>query len=114
MARSVIVKLTDDIDGGDADETVVFGIDGRSYEIDLSEKNAAAFREALDQYITKARPLAEKSARRTRSESSNGPTLYSQLSELEKERFRKWADMPNARRIGDARVQDWLDAGKPA
>jgi len=37
----------------------------------------------------------------------------SQLSEDEKQRLRTWADMPNARRIGDARVQQWTEAGKP-
>ena len=36
MAKTVIVKLTDDIDGGDADETIQFALDGRSYEVDLS------------------------------------------------------------------------------
>ena len=42
MAKTVIVKLTDDIDGGDADETVHFALDGRSYEIDVSTANADA------------------------------------------------------------------------
>jgi hypothetical protein len=37
----------------------------------------------------------------------------SQLSEDEKQRLRTWADKPNARRIGDARVQQWTEAGKP-
>ena len=41
MAREVIEKLIDDLDGGEATETVTFGLDGASYEIDLSKKNAA-------------------------------------------------------------------------
>ena len=36
MAKTVIVKLTDDIDGGDAEETVYFSLDGKSYEIDVN------------------------------------------------------------------------------
>ena len=48
MAREVIEKIVDDLDGGDATETVSFGLDGTSYEIDLSKKNAAAFRKLLD------------------------------------------------------------------
>ena len=34
MARRVHIVLEDDLDGGPADETVVFGLDGREYEID--------------------------------------------------------------------------------
>ena len=41
MAKQIIHKLVDDIDNGDADETVKFALDGIQYEIDLSEKNAA-------------------------------------------------------------------------
>ena len=43
MAKTLIVKLSDDIDGGDADETVRFGLDGKAYEIDLSATNARSF-----------------------------------------------------------------------
>lgn len=38
--------LIDDLDGGEADETVAFAVDGRSYEVDLSAKSAAKLREA--------------------------------------------------------------------
>jgi hypothetical protein len=41
MAKRTIHMLIDDIDGGDADETVKFAVDGVQYEIDLSKKNAA-------------------------------------------------------------------------
>ena len=51
MAKTVIVKLTDDIDGGDADETVRFSLDGKTYEIDLNAANAAKLRSALQPYI---------------------------------------------------------------
>ena len=54
MAKTVIVRLTDDIDGEDADETVRFALDGRSYEIDLSAANASRLRVALQPYIEKA------------------------------------------------------------
>ena len=42
MASRTITTLTDDIDGGDADETVTFSFKGTQYEIDLSKKNANA------------------------------------------------------------------------
>ncbi len=55
MAREVIEKLIDDLDGSDATETVTFGLDGTAYEIDLSKKNAAALRKALEPYLKAAR-----------------------------------------------------------
>lgn len=54
MAKQVITLLTDDLDGGDADRTVEFGLDGVNYTIDLSEKNIGKFRKALDPYLTAA------------------------------------------------------------
>jgi len=56
MAQEVILKLVDDLDGSEATETVLFGLDGESYEIDLSAKNAASLRKALDRYRGSARP----------------------------------------------------------
>ena len=47
MAQRVHIVLEDDIDGGDATETVLFGVDGISYEIDLSDKNASKLRDSL-------------------------------------------------------------------
>ena len=55
MAQQVLVTLTDDLDGSDADETVMFALDGASYEIDLNAKNAAALRKAVEKYVTAAR-----------------------------------------------------------
>jgi hypothetical protein len=51
MAKQVITVLTDDLDGGDADRTIQFGLDGMNYTIDLSEKNAGKLRKALDPYL---------------------------------------------------------------
>lgn len=108
MAKTVIVKLTDDIDGDDADETVSFALDGRSYEIDLSSKNAARLREAIEPFIAKARARSGPAPRAAAAE-----TMYSRLKDDEKARFRAWADMATARRISDERVQGWIAAGKP-
>ncbi|GGK04599.1 Lsr2 family protein [Pilimelia anulata] len=54
MARQTITVLTDDIDGGTAEESVSFALDGVQYEIDLSGKNAEKLRKALAPYIEKA------------------------------------------------------------
>jgi Lsr2 len=55
MAQKVTVELEDDLDGGPADETVRFGVDGSDYEIDLSKRNAAALRRKLAPFIEHAR-----------------------------------------------------------
>ena len=55
MAQRVQVELVDDIDGKVASETVTFGLDGVSYEIDLSDKNAKALRKAYQTWIASAR-----------------------------------------------------------
>ena len=51
MAKQIIHKLVDDLDGGDADETVKFSLDGVQYEIDLSSKNAAKLRDLFAPYV---------------------------------------------------------------
>ncbi|WP_433294320.1 histone-like nucleoid-structuring protein Lsr2 [Actinoplanes sp. CA-030573] len=78
MAKQVITMLTDDLDGGEADRTVEFGLDGVNYTIDLSEKNAGKLRKALDPYLSAGvrvgrggvgrRPVAAAAARSTRDE----------------------------------------------
>ena len=55
MARQETVALTDDIDGAKAHETVTFGLDGASYEIDLHAKKAAALRKSLAEFVANAR-----------------------------------------------------------
>ena len=64
MAQKVIVALEDDLDGGPADETVRFGLDGTAFEIDLSSKNARAFRKQLAPFIEHARKAVRGAARR--------------------------------------------------
>ncbi len=65
MAQRVNIVLVDDIDGSDATETVAFGLDGTSYEIDLNDKHAAKLRDALASYVGHARKVG--GGRRTRS-----------------------------------------------
>ena len=64
MAQRVNIVLVDDIDGSEASETVAFGLDGTSYEIDLNDKNATKLRDALAGYVGHARKVG--GARRTR------------------------------------------------
>jgi Lsr2 len=64
MAQKITVALEDDLDGGPADETVRFGLGGTDYEIDLSTKNATAFRRQLEPFIERARRTGRGQRRR--------------------------------------------------
>src|ERR1700712_3825122 len=55
MSRRTIVQLEDDLTGGEAAESVAFALDGKTFEIDLNEKNADALRQALAPYIAAGR-----------------------------------------------------------
>jgi hypothetical protein len=70
MAQRVEIVLEDDLDGSEAAETVVFALDGTSYEIDLNDKNAAALRDALSVYVGHARKVSPGRRAGARSGSS--------------------------------------------
>ena len=70
MAQKVNIVLVDDLDGTEATETVTFGLDGSTYEIDLNDANAAALREALSGYVGHARKSTGGTRRTRRSSSS--------------------------------------------
>ncbi|GAB3854027.1 Lsr2 family protein [Nocardioides maradonensis] len=85
MAQKVNIVLVDDIDGSDATQTVVFGLDGSSYEIDLSDANAAALREALAPYVGHGRKVG-RAARRTARAAAASSTAGASAREI-----REWA-----------------------
>ncbi|WP_432476348.1 histone-like nucleoid-structuring protein Lsr2 [Nocardioides sp. GXQ0305] len=74
MAQKVNIVLVDDIDGSDASETVAFGLDGTSYEIDLNDKNAAKLRDALASYVGHARKVSTRGRRTRSSVAASGPS----------------------------------------
>ena len=103
MAKKVTVTLVDDFDGaGAADETVEFGLDGVTYEIDLSSKNAAKLRGDLKQWVAAGRRVGGR--RRGRSGCGTRP----------------WRDRPRAERrdpgMGSSkraqRVDSWPYPGR--
>jgi hypothetical protein len=71
MAKEIITRLRDDIDGTDASRTVVFGWDGVQYELDLSNKNASAFGKLIEPYVTAARRTGGRQVRRTATKSTS-------------------------------------------
>ena len=77
MAQKVEVRLEDDLDGGPAEHTVTFALDGKDYEIDLSNSNAEKLREALRPYVTTGRKASRTFGTRnawTRSPSTDPDT----------------------------------------
>jgi hypothetical protein len=62
MAQKVQVLLVDDIDGGTADETVTFALDGVSYEIDLTTAHAAELRDAIATWVGHARKVGGRTS----------------------------------------------------
>ncbi len=76
MAQKVNIVLVDDLDGSEASETVSFGLDGTSYEIDLNDKNADKLRTVLAGYVGNARKVAGRRSRPAgkRTVTSEGPS----------------------------------------
>ena len=81
MAQRVQVILEDDHDGGIADETIEFALDGATYEIDLSRANAQRLREAIAPWREHARKLNRRGRQIRRTDL--GPTTQV---------MRKWAE----------------------
>lgn len=80
MARKVLVRLVDDLDGlpSEGVATVTFSLDGVSYQIDLNEANASKLRDGLADFISAARRTGGRMKRGSagRSASSNdGPAI---------------------------------------
>jgi hypothetical protein len=93
MAKRVETILVDDIDGSIGAETVVFGLDGVSYEIDLSEEHAGALRENLQKWAGYARRTGGRKSRSAASTVRN--TSSEQLAAI-----RTWAN-DNGYKVSD-------------
>lgn len=67
MAQKVTVQLVDDLDGTASEDisTVTFGLDGVSYEIDLTAKNAGKLRKQLGTFVDNARRIGGRVKRGT-------------------------------------------------
>jgi hypothetical protein len=74
MAKQIVTmtEYTDDLDGAEASRTVIFGYEGVSYEIDLSEANATAFEDAVALYVGHARRARSSRRSGRRSSGSRG------------------------------------------
>jgi hypothetical protein len=94
MAQKVQVLLVDDIDGGTAEETVTFSLDGVSYEIDLTADNARELRESFSRWVGHARKLGSGSragGRQQRGGSSSRRSGSGSGSSGDATAIREWA-----------------------
>ena len=118
MAQRTLVLLEDDIDGGEAVETVLFGLDGTTYEIDLNENNAAQLRDAVAPFVGAARRAGRPSAAPTRPAraSTRAPgTTTRTPGEVDPKVIRTWAEANGMRvsargRISAAVVEQYRTA----
>jgi hypothetical protein len=96
MAQKTIVTLIDDLDGGEASETVSFGLDGVEYSIDLSGDNAGRLRAGLEEFVTNARRVG---GRKTRVATTK-TVLRAGGDKAQNQAIREWA-RGQGRRISD-------------
>ena len=88
MAQKVVVEMVDDLDGtvGEGVTTVTFGLDGRSYEIELTSKNAEKLRDGLAAFVAGAR----RGSTRAKSTVRSGPRQSAAARERS-HAIREWA-----------------------
>ena len=83
MAQKTILELVDDLDGGQADESVAFALDGVEFVIDLSAANAARLRDTLAEFVGHAR--------RTGGRKSRGTAATNGAAKPDTQAVREWA-----------------------
>ncbi|SFW88599.1 Lsr2 protein [Amycolatopsis australiensis] len=88
MARKVLVEILDDIDGSTAAQTVQSGLDGVTYEIDLSDQNATALRNELARYVAAGRRIGGRKVRVASGQSTTTTTSDRRRNQ----RIRAWAN----------------------
>lgn len=90
MAQKTVVELVDDLDGGTADETVTFALDGVDFMIDLSRDNAARLRDSLAEFVGHARRTGGRKG--TRAVAVNGARKSATAGEkADNQAIREWA-----------------------
>jgi hypothetical protein len=88
MAQKVLVQLVDDLDGTSSQDvsTVLFGLDGVGYEIDLSDSNAERLRETLQEFVDSARRTGGRIKRGVRPAQSGKSNNSGEAGQI-----REWA-----------------------
>lgn len=108
MGQKVLVQLVDDLDGSTSDDvtTVQFGLDGVTYEIDLTEQNAERLRDSLSDYVGSGRRTGGRIKRGTRpAGSSNNNNGTADASKI-----RDWAQQNGFELAGRGRIPKEINA----
>jgi hypothetical protein len=106
MAQITEVRLVDDLDGGEAAESVAFSIDGKFYEIDLNEKHAAALRDVFSLFVGGARRAGGASPVAARQKAS----ARAGRSRAETAAIREWANANGHTVSGRGRIRSTVIA----
>ena len=119
MARKTIVTLVDDLTGEAAENisTVEFALDGRAYELDLTDENSARLHDALAPYVNAARKLGGR--RRRGARPGRGVTSAGRGHGYDRQTLksiREWAkkngyNVRDRRRLPAEVLQAWQTAG---
>ncbi|CRK55627.1 Histone protein Lsr2 [Alloactinosynnema sp. L-07] len=88
MAQKTVVELVDDLDGGTADETVTFALDGVDFLIDLSTENATRLRESLAEFVGHARRTGGRKAKVNAVTARKSPSA---ADKADNQAIREWA-----------------------
>jgi hypothetical protein len=88
VAQKITTLFIDDIDGGAAEGTVRFALDGTEYEIDLNSKHSEELRSALGKYVTHARKVGGAARRAGRGAGRGARGTGPMLNTTE---IRNWA-----------------------
>ena len=88
MAQRTVTTLVDDIDGSEGTQTVTFGLDGTTYEIDLNDVHAEDLREILAPFVSVARKLSGPVSRGRSTASARGQRSN---AEIDPKAVRAWA-----------------------
>ena len=105
LAQKIQMLFVDDIDGGEAEGTVRFGLDGVGYEIDLSVAHSEELNKALAPYIAHARKAGARRAARGRSGNSSG---------IDTHKVREWAGAraSRSRTAAGSRRTSWRNTAR--
>lgn len=95
MAAKTLIQLIDDMDGGEAELTITFGYEGKTYEIDLSKKNADKLHKAINPFVENARRVG---GLRTGKPAAGKPSARNPRERLVE--IREWA-RANGHQISD-------------
>jgi|SRR5882757_5890117 len=116
MAQQVVVQLIDDLDGSKSGDisTVEFGIDGVTYEIDLTEPNAEKLRGRVDEYVAKARRTGGRVKRGSRPKVDNGNGAVSEASLIREWALANGVELAARGRIPSQVVVDYREAQQAA